>query len=286
MDTLAYPGFVGNHFFIDAKIYFVVALTLVMFSTSRFRFLNFILSINRLLLPILSAIYLILVALEGAHYTNYILATFRIHIDGLIILVLFSLLLYIANKFKDLVPKRVHKLGIIYPTMVFLIVYFVVKNITYVADQAFNRDFYIVFHPLNTYDQKMYYQWGDFYRFMTLVRNNTPSNATIIVPPEENPWLIGAGNDRFVRVFLYPRKIISVTKIIPDIKSFGPNTFILIAWGKEECQPAGCHGWPRQDIFAKEIIYKDPDSERVIETKVNTVYKLGGSQYVYGLIKI
>ena len=119
-----------------------------------------------------------------------------------------------------------------------------------------------------------------------IVKNNTPPNATIIGPPEEDPWLMGSGNDRFVRVFLYPRKIISVTKTIPDVKAFGPNTYILITWGKEECKPEGCHGWPRQDIFAKRIIYKDPNSDKAIETTENTIYKLEDDRYVYGVIEL
>ena len=286
LETVKYPGFIGNHFFIDAKVYFTLTLGLVLFSTQRTRFLNFTLKMNRTFLPLLSIVYLGLVALEGAHYTNYVLAALRIHLDGLILLVLFSFLLFIADKFKDLLPKRVHGLGIVYPVTIFFIVYFVVKNLSYVADQSINRDFYIVFHPLDSYDQKMYYQWGDFYRFMVFVKNNTPSDATIVLPPLENPWLIGSGNPHFVRAFLYPRKIVQETLIIPDVKVFGPNTYILITWGKEECQPAGCHGWPRQNIFAKKIIYKDPDSYDVIETKVNAVYELKDDKYVYGLIEL
>jgi hypothetical protein len=231
-------------------------------------------------------IYLGLAALEGAHYTNYVLATFKIHLDGLVLLVLFSFLLHIADKFKNLLPRTTRGLGVIYPAMVFLMIYFVVKNLSYVADESVNRDFYIIFHPLNTYDQKMYYQWGDFYRFMVFVRNNTPTDATIVIPPEQDPWLMGSGNDHFVRAFLYPRQLIKEPLIIPNMKAFGPNTFILITWGKEECQPVGCHGWPRQDIFAKRIIYKDPNSEKVIETKENTTYSLKDDRYVYGLIEL
>lgn len=286
LETIKYPGFVGNHFYIDTKIYLAVTLLLVLFTTSKSRFLDFVFKINRLLLPVISIVYLGFAVIEGAHYTNYVLATFQIHLDGLVMLVLFSLLLYVFDKFKDQFPKSVRGLGIVYPAMALFIIYFVVKNLSYVTDQAVNRDSYILFHLQSSYDQKMYYQWGDFYRFMTFVRNNTPSNATIIGPPEEDPWLMGSGNDRFVRVFLYPRKIVSVTKIIPDIKVFGPNTYILITWGKEECKPAGCHGWPRQDIFAKRIIYKDPNSDKAIETIENTIYKLKDDRYVYGLIEL
>ena len=286
LETIKYPGFIGNHFFIDSKVYFALTLGLVLFSTQKSRFLSFILKVNCILLPLLSIVYLGLGALEGAHYTNYVLATFRVHVDGLVLLVLFSLLLYVADKFKDLLPKRVHELGLVYPAIIFFIVYFVVKNLSYVADQSVNRDFYILFHPLDSYDQKMYYQWGDFYRFMVFVRSNTPSDANIVIPPQQDPWLIGTGNPHFVRAFLYPRNIVQETLIIPDVKAFGPNTFILISWGKEECQPVGCHGWPRQNIFAKRIIYKDPNSDGVIETKENVIYKLEEDKYVYGVIEL
>jgi len=285
-ETVKYPGFIGNHFYIDAKVYFALTLTLILFSTSKSRFLSFILKVNSLLLPLLLTVYLSLAALEGAHYTNYVLATFHIHLDGMVFPVLFSLLLYVADKFKNLLPRKIRSLGVIYPVLIFLTVFFIVDNFSFVTDQGVNRDFYIIFHPLNTYDQKMYYQWGDFYRFMLFVRNNTPTNAKILVPPVQNPWLMGTGNPLFVSAFLYPRNIIQEPIIIPDIKAFAPKTFILISWGKEDCQPAGCHGWPRQDIKAAKIIYKDPNSDGIIETKENATYRLEDDQYVYGLIEL
>jgi hypothetical protein len=286
LETFKYPGFIAKYFFIDSKIYFTLTIILILFSDSKSRFLNFTLKANGFLLPILSIIYLVLVAFEGAYFTNYILSTLGIHLDGLVVVVLFSLAIFVADKYKNLLSKNVRPVRILYPLMIFAIVFFLVKNVSYVADESFNRNFYILFHLQNSYDQRMYYQWGDFYRFMTFVKNNTPTDTTIIGPPEEDPWLMGSGNDRFVRVFLYPRKIVSVTKIIPNVKAFGPNTYILITWGKEECKPEGCHGWPRQDIPARKIFYKDPDSEKVIETKENVIYKWEDDKYVYGLIKL
>lgn len=286
LETVKYPGFIGNHFYIDAKVFTTVTLVLILFSSKRSPFLNFILKANRVLLPILSIVYLGLAALEGAKYTNYILATINIHLDGLVLMVLFSFFLFVADKYKNTMPKVIHSLRVIYPVMVLFIVYFVIKNIVYVADESVNRNFYIIFHPLSTYDQKMFYQWGEFYKFMVFVRNNTPDNATIVLPPMENPWLMGSGNPHFVRAFLYPRNIIQEAKIIPDTKIYGPNTFILITWGKEECQPVGCHGWPRQNIIAKEIIYKDPNSENTVEVRQNSVYKLNDNKYVYGVIEL
>ena len=159
----------------------------------------------------------------------------------------------------------------------------------YVFDMAFARDSYIVFHLNSSYDDKMFYQWGKFYRFMVFVKNNTPTDSTIVLPPMEDPWLMGSGNPHFVRAFLHPRKIVQETKIISesDLKKYGSNTYILVTWGKEVCKPdPECHGWPRQDIPAKKIIYEEPDSVNAAEVKENLIYKLGDSKYVYGVIEL
>jgi hypothetical protein len=135
----------------------------------------------------------------------------------------------------------------------------------------------------------MFYEWGKQYQFMVFVRNNTPEDANIIIPPEQDPWLMGSGNGTYVRAFLFPRKIIQEGLTIPsdDLNNFPENSYILIDWGKEECKPdPECHGWPRQNIKSAKIIYKDPDSDGVAEVQENTIYKLKESQYVYGLIKL
>jgi hypothetical protein len=186
-----------------------------------------------------------------------------------------------------LFPTSIKGLGLLYPAIVLSIVFFVVDNVPYITNMAFTRDSYILFHLRSTYDERMYYQWGIFYQDMVFVRNNTPTNATIVIPPEEAAWLMGTGEPAFVRAFLYPRTITPEPINIPNLQAFGPNTYILIAWGNEECKPdPACHGWPRQDIKATKIMYKDPNSSNVIKVETNAIYKLGGSGYVYGLIEL
>lgn len=285
-EAIKYPGFIGKYLIIDVKAYFAVVIILLLFTDTKSKITDFILKANRIFLILLSLIYLCFSLLEGANFTNYVLATFHFHLDGLVVVVLFSLSIFLADKFKGVLPRITGKPGIVYLTLVSLMVFFVVKNITLVFDMAVSRNSYILFHLRSSYDDKMFYEWGDFFRFMVFVRNNTPSDATIVIPPEQDPWLMGSGNDHFVRAFLFPRNIVQEPIIIPDLKSLGSKTYILITWGKEECKPEGCHGWPRQNIFAKKIIYKDPNSSNVIETKVNTVYKLEDTKYVYGVIEL
>lgn len=287
LETIKYPGFIGNHFFIDAKLYFSAAITLLLFSDLRSGIMRFLLRINSFFLILISLVYLGFSLLEGAYYRNYVLATYHFHLDGLIMPVLFSLSIFLVGKFKDLVPRVSPKFTIIYSALVFFIVHFLVVNAIYDVNIAVSQDSYVAFHLQSSYDERMYYQWGIFYQFMVFVRNNTPKDATIVIPPQQDPWLMGSGNDNFVRAFIYPRKIVQETIMIADLKSFGPNTYILIDWGKEACKPdPGCHGWPRQDIYAKKIIYKDPNSANVIETKENTIYKPSDDKYVYGLIEL
>ena len=287
LDVIKYPGFIGNHFFIDAKVYFAVAIALLLLSDTKSKLMNFVLKTNRFFLLAIFPIYLGFSLLEGANYTNYVLATFKFHLAGMVQLVLFSLSIFLVDRFKDTIPKYVKRFNTIYLAMLFLIVFFMVKNLTYISDMAFKRNSYILFHLRSSYDDKMFYEWGVFYRFMVFVRNNTPQDATIVIPPMQDPWLMGSGNDHFVRAFLFPRKIIPEAMIISDIKKYNPGTYILITWGKEACKPdPQCHGWPRQDIVAKRIIYKDPDSTNVIETRENSVYELEDDKYVYGVIEL
>lgn len=289
IDTIKYPGSVATHFFIDAKIYFALTITLLILSGVKSKLSTLSIKLNNILLIPLFLFYLTFLLLEGSHFTNYILNVYRIHLDGLIVLVLFSFALFIVNKFKEEIPKPTNNIRLAYSLIIFFITLFIVKNASLVADMAFNRNSYILFHLNDSYDQKMTYEWGKFYQFMVFARSNTPTDSTIIIPPMQDPWLMGSGNDHFVRAFLFPRKIIPKTLIIPekDLQNFGSNTYILMTWGKEACKPdPECHGWPRQDIQATRIVYKDPDSPEVIEVKQNTIYRLNGSQYVYGLIKL
>jgi len=249
--------------------------------------MNLVLKANTVFLIVISAFYIIFSLIEGSHYTNYVLNNFHFHLDGLVWIVLFSLFIFLSDKFGKDTPKVKGKMGAIFAILVSLMILFVTTNAVADLNMAVSRDSYILFHMQDSYDQRMYYQWGIFYQYMVFVKNNTPSDATIVIPPEQGAWLMGTGEPNFVRAFLYPRNIIQGTLTNLDIKSFEPSTFILIAWGQEECKPDPmCHGWPRQDILSKKIIYKDPNSSGVSETKENTIYKFANKQYVYGLIEL
>ena len=287
LEVVKYPTFFRNHFIVDAKTIFSITIVFLIFSDTKGKVMNLLLKANRIFLIAITLVYLTFSLIEGAHFTNYVLATYRFHLDGLILPVLFSLSIFLVEKFKEELPKVKGKLGIFYFIFVSLFVFYIVKNTAYAIDSGVSRNSYILFHLGKSYDDRMTYQWGIFYQFMVFVRNNTPADATIVIPPQQDPWLMGSGNHDFVRAFLFPRNIIEEPLMIRDIEAFDQNTYILITWGKEACKPdPECHGWPKQEIQATKIIYKDPNSSNVIETRENTVYNPEDKKYVYGVIEI
>jgi len=113
-ETIKYPGFIANHFFVDVKVYITLVIVLLLFTDIKSKFLGFILKANKIFLIGISFIYLTLSLLEGAHYLNYVLATYKIHLDSTILLVLFSLFIFLAEKFKEELPKVKGRMGVIY----------------------------------------------------------------------------------------------------------------------------------------------------------------------------
>ena len=285
LDTFIYPGAVAKYLFIDSRFYFGLSLALLLFfATKKSKLLNFILKTNAIILIPFGTIYLIFVGIEAAHYTNFVLATYNIHLDGLISIPLFSLSLFLVEKIKGKLPKPKN---IFFFALIIVIAYFSVKNLAFSANTALNADFYVFLHPASSYDEKMYYQWGDFYRYMVFIKNNTSENAKIVIPPGQEPWLARTGDMQLVRAFLYPRQLIQYKEInIPDLNSLGSGIYIMVSWGDRDCSAQDCHGWPKQTIVAKKIIYKDPNSSGGIETKENFVYKKDDYKYVYGLISL
>jgi len=287
LEVIKYPGFFANHFYVDAKIIFAISIFLLIFLNTKSELMQIVFKISNTILVVLTILYLGLYLLEGANYTNYVLSRFGFHLDGLILSVLFGFSLFLVQRFKNEIANFGKK-SRVYPLFVLLIVYFIVKSLSYSLETGVSRTSYILFHLRSTYEEKMTHQWGIFYDFMMFVKNNTPEDATVIVPPMQDPWLMGSGNPNFVRAFIYPRNVIQETLLISEdnIESYGTNTYILITWGKEACKPdPDCHGWPRQKINASEIIFKKPNSSEVAEVKMNAIYDPNDKTYVYGLIK-
>ena len=90
LDTIKYPGFISNHFFVDAKVFSGVAVTFLLFVSVKSKLLDFVLNINKVFLILFSVVFIVFSFLEGSHYENYVLSTYHFQLKGLVFLVLFQ----------------------------------------------------------------------------------------------------------------------------------------------------------------------------------------------------
>ncbi len=238
--------------------------------------------LNTLLLPIIFTLYFILKIVENAHYPNYVFATFHIQQDTLVYgmflggwLILINSLkkvkTFFAKVFADLEKYWEFVLVII------LLACLLMLNITKTFSDITSNNVYILGHLTAKYEDKMYAHWGIFYKYMTFVKNNTPVDTTIVIPPQESPWL-SSGNIWLVRAFLYPRNLVQGSRnSLPDIK-FG---YILIDKG-EWPSADNDYGWPKVEIFAKRVIYFSDNPN----TTYNITYFPEDNKESWGLIEV
>ena len=88
-------------------------------------------------------------------------------------------------------------------------------------------------NSLLSYDQKMSRYWGDYYKFMKLVRDNTDPTAVIMHPPRVGLWKYSSvANPSMLQYFLYPRGLrMGYRRVLEEDKTI---THLSVA-----------EGWPR-----------------------------------------
>lgn len=202
--------------------------------------------------------------------------------------VLFVLIFYLVQRNLKKIPQVSFKKVIIYSLFIWVLVF----NIRFISSEILKNVFYIVKHPLASYDDKMKAAWGDFYNYVLFIRNNTPPDSIIATPPPIFPWN-NEGSGPLFTAFLFPRKF-SQGENDSNFVDFNAD-YALIAWGSYRCtknikgpDEEACHGWPRVNVSAEWIIYRKENSSEIINSFENTLYdpKDSINKYAWGLIKI
>jgi hypothetical protein len=143
-------------------------------------------------------------------------------------------------------------------------------------------DVNILSHINASYDFKMRELWGGYYDYIKFVKENTPSNASIIVPPQMFPWP-SIGNVGLDRYFLFPRNLVNGSLNGPiDISSCN---YVMLVWG-EGGSDKNTYGWPKVPIKAEKVIYFDPATHTIVEHLGNFDSKMVSASNAWGLIKI
>ena len=233
---------------------------------------------------------IVLNILERLNYPNYVLANFDIYYQNLFPISVVGLISFCFYKWQDFAAflsryetKQQRDLigegaalGI-----VILLVFYLISSVYSIYSDAFSRDVYVFTHLQDNYDQKMHYNWNFFYDYMRFVKEQTPQNAIVVIPPTQDAWL-SSGNDVLVRYFLYPRKIIQ-----GQLDSLPKQKYNYLLLDKGEWNVADdLYGWPRVAVDSEEIIYFDQSTEKVSQYFGNYNPNVNDNKMKWGVIKV
>lgn len=234
LESVSYLGFIKTHFFVSANIIYFVGLMLIYFMPFLLSsWLKKILTISSISVLLL---YLLLTVLEFTHYPNYIYTLTHINLVGLQILVLLTWFHYI---FSVVNLDKLARLGagILIASLIFTASEGVGKSLAFITQKLAIA----IKAPQATYAEKLIKSYGGFYPAMELVKQLTPDNALILIPPQGNPWEV-EGNAPMVTYYLYPRKVENLGDTIPI--SSRP-IYALIAHGSWPKTGDTDYGWPK-----------------------------------------
>lgn len=284
LDTITYNGFFLKHTFVNPIIIYVF-LGIVEFlgsfifkrragnSFKNFQRVNFFLSL------LLFLLFIMLSFIENVTYANFVFSTFHISISGLV----YPVILTICTNF-ILFNLRY----LVIPIFGLVLGLVLENNLSNIWINNKSNLQYVFNHPSDSYKQKMENSLGkQFYDYVLFVKENTPENAKILLPPfPAYPWP-QTGNIPYMRYFLYPRTLLNGDEYSAsyNLKKDGID-YVLLAWGETVATSNGyTHGWPKFDVNAGDIIFWMPDGS-VITKKENYSYDQFKGQELWGLIKV
>lgn len=289
LEVFSYKGFTQKYIFIPLPT--IVTLTLI----SGFLFLisdkkDYCLYLLRkifylghlLFAPFIFIFWLIVTIINAANYDNYIFTKIHITPDHLPLVVFLTIFFISVITLKKTMARTKFDFG---QKAIFLIIFaffsLSVNQNRQTVSYAVEELKWIVKYPQASYENKIGFRWGkDVYAFINFVRSETPQDATILIPPREDPWGI-EGNDHVMRGFVYPRKTI---RYYPGISLKKEKIeYILISSGFYSDPKL----FPQFSLTAKEIILFSPDNmkKKVVE---GNLYDYRDEIYVkaFGLIKL
>jgi len=322
LETVTYSGFIARYVFVEIKIIMVInILMLIVYvfknganrNVDKFEstLMSLVVKGAYLALPLLAILYYIMIAIESANYPNYVFSTTHINPDTFFNILVFVAIIALSgilshshmenlevySKGLDIKGLKTEKMNsqlnfnlfgakaqrIIAMLLVVTFSYFVLQNVILTTKRIVKSNIYIFVNSTDTYDDKMYKSWHFFYKYMKFIKDNTPEDSSVAIPPPERPWL-SEGNSVLVRYFLFPRRIVTVedesgVKIDPD--------YYIISKGIWKAYNESEYGWPKEKINASEIIYLDPNSFE-IEKVEDVVYEpeLFENKMGWGIIKV
>lgn len=307
IEAYKYKGFLFKHFFISTDLLiglvFVVGIIVITLSKKKDdQYVGFttrysIKYIKFFLLPLI-VLYLVLNIQNDLNYPNYVFSKYHLQPELLLRPVTLGIFLVaifhirdrlIANSTKDKFKshKKTYFQLALFASLMALIIVFTTSNLFIDVSYTYTNLIIILKNSKMSEQEKYGYimrkKYGYFFDYIMFIKSITPEEATILLPPQKNPWQL-EGNQRLVRYFLYPRTLYSAHE------DNLPNNFdfVLLAWGSEGFPPdeESDYGWPKTPF----------DSEKVYLYNINSnTHEVYYGKYepesflkkdAYGLIKI
>jgi hypothetical protein len=211
--------------------------------------------------------------IETITYPNFIFTYLHVHLDGLQIL---TGMLFVYFALSNLMHR--HYVTILNSTFLLaissLLINYAIINSIDVA-KLIKKEVKAMQIPAINDEEKNEAGWGTIYRYVQMLKQATPEDAVIAMPPAQNHWLY-SGNIVLMRYFLYPRTLINV-KETADTSTLTelPNQdydYIALVWGESNERDTSPYGWPKTSINAEYIEYFDLSS--------NTSKRVDSAEYI------
>ena len=281
-ESYKYTGFLSKHLLIDSQYFLILALISAVLLVGRK--LNTICRLiiktsMYLVFPISTVLYLAMKVLESQYFNNYVFSTYHLQPSNFFYIVVFSFAITVVNRLISMKYPKSYFVVLVLPILF-------ISNFVKAIDSAIGSDIFVLSHLNYSYADKLRNSWGMYYDYMEFIKENTPENSTILVPPKAYPWFL-TGNIEFNRYFLYPRNLINGNE--KDSKVNLDNIdFILIDFGETTISQYGFTNiWPKFDVDGDYIIYwnpKDQTTQKVVNTKY--VYTPMQTEDVWGIIRV
>ncbi len=237
IEAVSYSGYIMGHSGINPVIIYFVSLILSHWAPITPKSFHPLLRTSILAV---AGVFSIIIFAENVMYPNYIYSHIHVNPSTLALLVGLSLFHLI----------RLQQTSIIRSLLVACLIYVGTsgggKTLAIITSNMIT----IARDPFATYESKMTKAYPGFYPIMMTVKRLTAEDATILIPPQGNPWEI-EGNSAMVTYFLYPRKVHNLDP--KSIASLGDNTYVLISKGSWKRSGEVDYGWPKVKVKATKL---------------------------------
>ena len=165
------------------------------------------------------------------------------------------------NKSKMLkIGEPIAKILVAYTVIIILFL-----NLKGIGPKNVLRNFIIRARNFNlSYDDKMRLSVGkEFYNYTLFIKENTPEDAVILIPPQAYPWP-QTGNAGYLRYFIFPRKVINGNEFEHGMNlKENKISYVLFLWSDDypTSGKVSVPGWPKFDLEAEYKLYLFPDGK-------------------------